>query len=139
MEFFIKRWSWVVPLLVPLGGTRAGSVLTLTDGALKVRMGFFRTEIPYANIRVAEAFTWPWWAVALGWRTNLHDKIALLGSMNNAVKLTLYPRVPMRLLVPMKVAEFYVSLEEPEAFLKALKDKLPASTATARVGKGETS
>ena len=63
----------------------------------------------------------PWYAYRIGWRTNLRGSIALVGAAENLVKLELRTVRRVSLMgIPTTMRELYVSLEEPDAFLRAV-------------------
>lgn len=113
-------WRW---LLAFLGGTPERSYVEIGTDGLEVRFGWFSQRIPFLEvISVAvHARTVPWYAYRIGWRTNLRGGVALVGSAENLVKLELRAARRVSLMgIPTTMRELYVSLEDPDAFLRAV-------------------
>jgi hypothetical protein len=124
MRTAIQRSNWVKPLLWLFGGTDARSYVEIEGDTLHIRFGFlFDERIPIAEIASAERQDWPFLA-GIGWRTNLIDSIAVVGSRSGVVKLKLSPRRWMRVLVPVKTETLYVSVENPDTFVSEILRRL---------------
>jgi len=126
MRTAIHRSNWVKPLLWLFGGTDERSYVEIDGDTLHVRFGFlFDERIPIANIVEVERQHWPLLA-GIGWRTNLIDSIALVGSRSNVVRLEVSPRIRMKVLWPVNVRSLYVSVDEPDAFVAEIRRRLSA-------------
>lgn len=124
MRTGIHRSNWVKPLLWLFGGTDARSYVEMDSDSVHVRFGFlFDEKIPIANIVEVERQHWPVFA-GIGWRTNLIDSIAVVGSHSNVVRLKLSPRIWMKVLFPVRVESLYVSVDDPDAFVAEIKRRL---------------
>lgn len=121
MRTEIYRSTLLKPLLAAFGGTAERSYVDFEPNSLHVQFGWlFNERIPYNLIRTAERAKWPWFG-GLGWRTNLIDTIALVGSYENVVRLRLSEPQRMRLLTRMACDTLYISVENPDAFLAELQ------------------
>ncbi len=119
MKFPMRR-LWVLrPLYALFGGVGRWSYAEIDGDGVFVRFGFFKARVPFENIASVEAFRLPWWAISLGWRTDLRHRIGLLGAMSGVVKLKLARPQGMSLFAWVPCDELYVSLEDPEAFVRA--------------------
>lgn len=124
MRTAIHRSNWVKPLLWLFGGTDARSYVEIEGDTLHVRFGFlFDERIPIADIVLIERQEWPLLA-GIGWRTNLIDSIAVVGSRSNVVRLKLSPRRWMKVLLPVHVESLYVSVDDPDAFVSEIRRRL---------------
>ena len=113
-------WRWLLALL---GGTPERSYVEVGAEGLEVRFGSFSQRIPYRELtRVAiHARTVPWYAYRIGWRMNLRGGVALVGAAENLVRLELRTARQVSLMgIPTMMRELYVSLEDPDAFLRAV-------------------
>jgi hypothetical protein len=124
MRFAIRRSPVWKPLLVPLGGTAAGSFVDVTPERVRVRFGFlFDAEFPQAAIATASPFDYPWYG-SVGWRTDFGGTLGLIGAHEGVVQLTLRTPQTMKLgPFPLKIKTLRVSLEEPDAFLAAVRPR----------------
>lgn len=124
MRTSIHRSNWVKPLLWLFGGTEDRSYVEIEGDTLHVRFGFlFNERVPLDKITSVEREHWPIIA-GLGWRTNLIDSIAVVGSYSNVVRLGLSPRVPMWLVRRMNVESLYVSVDDPDAFVAEIRRRI---------------
>ncbi len=88
------------------------------------KFGFlFDERFGYDEILGAARDSWPWYG-GLGWRTDLQGKIALVASYSNIVRIDLKADRRARLFLKLPCKALYISLEEPDAFIEALKEKL---------------
>ena len=113
-------WRWLLALL---GGTPERSYVEVGADGLEVRFGSFSQRIPFREVIsvVVYARTVPWYAYFIGWRTNLRGGVALVGAAENLVKLELRTARRVSLMgIPTTMRELYVSLENPDAFLRAV-------------------
>lgn len=124
MRTSIHRSNWVKPLLWLFGGTDARSYVEIDGDSVHVRFGFlFDERIPLKNIVKAERQHWPLLG-GIGWRTNLIDSIAVVGSHSNVVRLEIAPRMWMKVLFPVRVEYLYVSVDDPDAFVSEIKRRI---------------
>jgi hypothetical protein len=66
----------------------------------------------------------------VGWKVGLGGQVALLGSQKGVVHVTLRePRKRSVLLIPFTIRHILVSLEDPDAFIAAVKEKISGWTA----------
>lgn len=127
MRTGIHRSNWVKPLLWLFGGTDARSYVEIEGDHVRIRFGFlFDERIPIANITKVDRQHWPALA-GLGWRTNLIDSIAVVGSYSNVVRLEISPRMWMKVLLPVRVEFLYVSVDNPDAFVAEIRQRISAT------------
>ncbi|HEX2281125.1 MAG TPA: hypothetical protein VHG52_05110 [Thermomicrobiales bacterium] len=118
--FEITRAGWVKWLLWLVGATSSRSYVTLDNGTLRARFGYYTLEVPTQRITHAERSTWPWHS-GIGIRTNMKDTIGLVGSYDNIVRLDIDPPVRASVLkIPVNVSRLYLSLDNPDRFLSAI-------------------
>jgi hypothetical protein len=112
--------------LIPFGVSSRRAYAQVHDGKLHVRFGpMFDEQIAVENIEEAAEARWPRWA-GVGLRTNFRGTVGLISSYGKIVKLTFKEPIDVHLfVVPFKCRSLYVSLEDPDAFLKAI-GKAPA-------------
>ncbi len=119
-RFEIKRASWVKPLLVLFGATQARSYVTVNREELEARFGFYRIRIPIDRVAAVERAHWPLYG-GLGWRTNLRNTLALVGSYDGVVRVRLSEPIRTRLfLIPIRLTDLYVSVENPDGLIAAI-------------------
>ena len=121
MADFGMRFARIfLPLFVPLGMGPRRTRITVDGGALRVRMGWeFRATIPGAAVRSADRDH----ARVLGWGVHGWRGVWLVnGSSRGLVRMDIDP--PARAWVigfPVRLRTLRLSLEEPDAFLAALR------------------
>jgi len=119
-RFPIRRSLWWVPLLLLFGATPGRSYVELDDDRLVARFGWlFHHSFPLADIEGAARTSWPL-LDGIGWKTNLFGVVGLIGSPGNVVEVRFKRRRWVWMLLPLSCNRLAVSLENPEAFLKAL-------------------
>jgi hypothetical protein len=120
-RFAIKRSPLWRPLLGLFGATAASSWVEVEPDRLRARFGFYRLEIPRAEIAGAEPATWPFVA-GIGWRGNFVSTLGLIGATSPVVRVRLRQKQRGRLLgLPLRFDNLYLSLEDPEGFIRALQ------------------
>lgn len=125
--FRIRHSGWVRPLLVLFTATESRSTVRIGAMGLHARYGWYQLDIPYDAITAVQRAKWPWYA-GIGWRTNFRSVIGLVGSYDGVVEVTVDPPVRTRLLgVGFGVQRFYVSLEEPDRFVRALEQRVSSA------------
>ncbi len=121
-RFAIRRDPWWVPLLVLFGATRRRSYVVVDDEWVRVRFGFFAMRFPRERIVSARSVQGGW-GYGIGWHTNFVSALILNGSLAGLVELRLTPPEHRRLLLlPVRCSRLYVSLEQPDAFLRVLAE-----------------
>jgi hypothetical protein len=125
-RFAIKRSAWVRPLLLLFGATPERSFVEIRGACLRARFGWYQVTIPIEDIETVEPSDWPWYG-GIGWRTNMRSVIGLVGSLAPVVRISLSRPVRTRLLlIPIRLRELYLSLEDADGFIAALADARPA-------------
>ena len=123
-RYTIERAAWLRPLLVLFTATDSRAWVELAPEGLRARYGWYTTTIPYDAIVVAGHDDWPWYG-GLGWRTNFRSVLALNGSYRGIVKLAVDPPQRTRLLgIRFGLRELYLSLEDPDRFLRDLEARV---------------
>jgi hypothetical protein len=120
-------WWPLLPLMSIAGAPPPTSRIEIDDAALHVQMGWFwfRATIPLASIVHARRSPDAWFSV--GVHTDMMRGWIVNGSPLGMVHLTIEPPAAGRFAgLPIKVGNLWLSLEEPEAFLAAIKDANPA-------------
>lgn len=111
------------PLLLLLGVTGSRAYAELGPDALSIRFGWYRARIPREQIVRVGMTHWDWWR-GIGWRSDLRRTIALIGRSGPVAYLGIAPPVPTRLAgIPIQLQNLYITVEDPEAFLAALRGK----------------
>ena len=115
---FAFRYGVFRLLLSVLGMGPAFSRVELADDAVRVRMGWaFRTTIPRAHITGCEARTGLVGGIGVhGWR----GRWLVNGAATGLVTISVEPPVPAWVVVPVRLSQLTVSLDEPDAFIAAL-------------------
>jgi hypothetical protein len=110
------------PLLLLFGGTRGRSYLEIDSEMLTARFGWVsRYRFPLGDIEDATlARRLPWYSYSVGWRSDLHGGIGLIGAYKNLVEIRFRRRRWVWMLLPLPCKRLVASLEEPQAFLDAL-------------------
>jgi hypothetical protein len=113
-------------LLIPFGVSSRRAYAQIRDGELHMRFGpMFDERIMLENIERAEVARWPRWA-GVGPRANFRGTLGLVSSYGNVVKLTFKEPIDVHLyMVPVNARRLYLSLENPDEFLKTI-GKAPA-------------
>lgn len=123
-RFHIQVSPWVKPLLVLFTATGARLWVELTEDGISVRFGWYTTTVPYALVKSGRRSRWPWYS-GLGWRTNFRSVLGLIGAYDGIVEINLEPPHRTSLLgIGFDMQQLYVSLEEPEQFLRALESRV---------------
>lgn len=121
MKFAMARSRWWKPLLALFSATETRSYVTINERGMVARFGYYRIALPHAQIAAVEAGKWPWYG-GIGWRTNFKDTIALIGSHDGVVLITLMEPVRATMLrIPVKMTKLYVSVENPGGLIVALQ------------------
>lgn len=113
------------PLFVPMGLGPRHARVTLDAQTLRVRLGWaFRATVPLASVRSAA----PDADRVTGWGAHGWGGIWLVnGSSNGLVRVEIEP--PVRAWVsgfPVQLRALRVSLQEPDAFVSALREAIAA-------------
>ena len=117
------------PLLALFGGTSSRSYVDVIAGSIRFRFGMFDESFSIDDIAAVERTEVPLIA-GLGWKIGIHRTFGLIGSQKGIVQVTL--REPRRVwvtFIPFKARHIVVSLEDPDAFIADLKEKIAARSA----------
>jgi hypothetical protein len=120
-------------LLIPFGVSGKRAYAQAHDSKLHVKFGpMFDEQIALDNIEDARAARWPRWA-GVGPRTNFRGTVGLISSYGETVKLTFKEPIDVNIfVVPVKCRILYLSVEDPDEFLKAIGKAPPEKHARAR-------
>lgn len=115
----VERWA--LPLLAICGGLPRSSYVEVGPQEVLLRFGWgFAATIPRDDIEHVRPARWSALA-GLGWRVTLKGSIGLIGSLSGVVEISLKRRRVFRVVfLPWPTRKLYVSLQDPEAFLRAL-------------------
>jgi hypothetical protein len=119
-RFAIRRSPFWRPLLVLFGATASRSYVLVEQDAIEVRFGFFHHRFARERIAAARQSEGRWW-YGIGWHTDLMQSLILNGSLGGIVELELRPPGLVWLLfIPIRCSRLYLSLEDPEGFVRAV-------------------
>jgi hypothetical protein len=125
LRFAIRIDPWWRPFLLPWGATPARSYVALERDAVRVRFGFFGHRFPRERIVGARRIPGNFW-YGIGWHTDFFRTLTVNGSLGGQIELELAAPECFRLLgLPARCTRLRVSLEEPDAFLRALGEGSP--------------
>ena len=108
------------PALFALGVTPKRSFAEIAGEDLHVCFGRLEYYFPLEAIDDVTPSHWPLWA-GVGARTNFRGAVGLVGTFVNVVRVTFAKPQQMRLLVRTNCKELFLSVEEPQAFIAAVK------------------
>jgi hypothetical protein len=131
MRFAMRLDPWWRPLLWLVGVLPGNAYVALEGDTVRVRFGLFRYRVPRASVVGARRRDGAkLWLMGIGVHGNLVNALAINGSLGGMVELRLAPpRTFWVLLIPMRVSRLYLSLDEPDAFLRALGVAAPLGAA----------
>jgi hypothetical protein len=118
------------PALFVLGVTPKRSFIEIGEEDLHVCFGRLEYCFPLKAAEDVTLSRWPLWA-GIGARTNFRGSVGLVGTYVNVVKITFREPQQLRLLVRTKCKELFLSVEEPHAFIAALKKHVPVQAKAA--------
>lgn len=113
------------PALLVLGVTPKRSYIEIGEEDAHVCFGRLEYYFPLEAVENVALSNWPLWA-GIGARTNFRGTVGLVGTYVNVVKITFKEPQQMRLLVRTACKQLFLSVEEPHAFIAALKKHAPA-------------
>lgn len=101
------------------------SYVELGGDALHVVLGrWFDEKIPVDQITEVGAGEWPWWN-GLGAKVDFSSHlVGIIGSLDGVVSLKFKSPQRVHVIVAVDCVELRVSLEEPQAFIKAIADTI---------------
>ena len=121
IRFAIKRSPWWRPLLGLFGAAAARAHLEVDRERLVARFGWYRLELPRAQVATVEPARWPWWQ-GIGWRSDLRGRLGVIGATSPVLRIRLASPHPTQLPgIPFRLRELYVSVDDPAGVRAALK------------------
>jgi hypothetical protein len=120
-------WWPLLPVMYLVGADPSSARIAIVGDELRVKMGWFwfRATIPVRSIVHARRSANAWFSVGIhtdamrGWIVN--------GSPMGMVHLTIEPSAEGRFAgLPIQVSNLWLSLEEPDAFVRAIKAANPS-------------
>src|SRR6058998_2021646 len=134
MRYPIHIDPWWQPLVLAGAALPANSYVDLTDRTITFRFGLlFHRTFPRGDVASARLRNWPLW-YGIGWRANLRGAVGLVGSYQGVVEIRFKNRSRVWGAVPCD--RIAVSLENPDAFLAAIKKGAPQQQAPSRPSSG---
>lgn len=119
LRFTFRMARTLGPLFAVLGMGRSRSWVVVGDGHVDVRMGSaFRVRVPLSSVVAARRRPYVWWAYGVhGFR----GRWIVNGSGHGIVVLELSPPGRARLgPLGIRLRELWVSLEDPDRFLRTI-------------------
>jgi hypothetical protein len=116
---------WKAPLLI-IGATQARSWVEVGDQEIELKFGLGHEIIPLAEVADVAPHEWSLF-YGIGHRIG-PDGPAFVGSTKGVVEIKLKVPHTFHLLLGIKAdyRSFYVSVDQPEAFMAAVRDRLRA-------------
>jgi hypothetical protein len=117
-RIFAFRYGAFRLLLTILGMGPGLSRVELSGDTLRVRMGWaFQATVPRDSITSAEAVTGLVGGIGVhGWG----GRWLVNGAASGLVKMTIEPAGRARMVIPVKLTQLTVSLEDPDGFIAAV-------------------
>jgi hypothetical protein len=114
---------WRAPMLL-IGGARGHCWVDIGESEIELKLGFSHEHLPIANVAGAERAEWSMF-YGLGHRLG-PDGPGYVGSTKNVVQINLKEEQEFQMLLGIKAryASFYVSVDDPEAFIMAIREKI---------------
>lgn len=81
---------------------------------------WFDESFPVAKIASVAPSDWPWWG-GLGVKLH-HHGVGVVGSLDGIVHLRFAEKVKARVLVQLEIEQMWVSVEDRDAFMKAVAE-----------------
>jgi hypothetical protein len=109
------------PVLFLYGATRRSAYVDVGPDALVARMGWNKIELPRDEIEWARRSGWPWWR-GVGFRGSVGGSVGVIGAYSPVVRIHLRrPRLTLLSILPTRMRDLYVSVEDPEGLIAALR------------------
>src|SRR3954470_2780015 len=129
MRFPIRVDPWWYPVLALFGVSSSRSYVAVEDATVEVRFGFYRHRLRRDNVVAARRVRRSWLyrlAAGIGWHTDFVNGLVVNGSLGGLLELQLAAPERSRLLgIPIRFRRLWISLEQPDAFLRALVQPVP--------------
>jgi hypothetical protein len=127
MRFSMRASAFWVPLFRVLGIPRDGAFVDLdpSAGTLRVKQGiWFDETFPLREVADAELSSWPWYG-GLGVKLGPGmDTVGVVLSSEGVVAIRFAAPQRMRVLWTVNRTTLRVSLEDPDGFIRALREAL---------------
>ena len=114
---------WRAPMLL-IGGARGQCFVDVGDSEIELKLGFNHEHLPITNVAGAERAEWSMF-YGLGHRLGPNGP-GYIGSTSNVVQINLKKEQDFHMLLGIRApyASFYVSVDDPEAFIMAIQAKI---------------
>lgn len=118
---------WKAPMLL-IGATQAQSWIDVGDREIEIKMGIGHEHLPLENVADAVRGEWSMF-YGLGHRLG-PDGLGYVGSTHNIVQIELKEPQPFHMLLGIKqsYSNFYVSVDDPDAFIAAVRERVRSFT-----------
>jgi hypothetical protein len=127
MRFPIRISPPWKPLLSVLGMSAKGSYVDVDvdAGTMRVKCGvWFDESLPLAAITHVEPSSWPWYG-GLGVKLGpTKHAVSVVGSLDGVVAIHFAEPQRMHVLVVVNRPELRISLEDPEGFMRTIREAL---------------
>jgi len=117
---FEFAYGRLAPLLVVTGLSRRWSSIDVSDDELQIRMGWsFQATIPRSNIAIAEKLDKKVISIGVhGWA----GRWLVNGAGDRLVRVEINPQVKARVVIPVRLRELTMSVEDADGLVAALMD-----------------
>lgn len=125
MRYAIRLSRWFRPLAAVFGARPARSFVEIEETTLHASFGpLFDERFGLEKVLDVQPTHWPVIA-GIGWRINFVGSVGLIGSTKGVVRIRLRQPVKTRLaFLPVTCETLFVSLEKPDDFADALRNRL---------------
>lgn len=121
MDFPIRITPLLRPLLFPVRATGERAHARVGDGRVSVEFGvLFRGSFPIEQIEHVSRSSWAWWA-GLGLRIGARGRCGVIGSLDGIVCIHFTQLQRVKIPVPWRCRELYVSLQDPDGFIATVE------------------
>ena len=122
MRFPLRISAAWRPVLYVFGMSQRASFADIDAGVLRVKAGiWFDETFPLGNVAEVSRSTWPWYG-GLGVKLGPGDAVSVVGSSEGIVAVRFKQPQPMRVLFTVTRSELRLSLEDPDRFMRALRE-----------------
>ena len=108
--------------------------LDLEHGAFRVKAGiWFDETFSLGRVEDVAPSSWPWWG-GLGVKLGPRDSLGVVASTEGVIAIRFKERERMHLIVVVRRQELRVSLEDPDGFMRAMREATARTNGRAASG-----